>query len=102
MEPLSDHELQTLLRSWKAPPAPGHLQPPLPRRRWYAALWTTSIRIPVPVFALIVLAIIALQWIPRDRRHTPPDVLREIRLVDFQPVDQAKPVVVRRTHYENR
>lgn len=103
MEPLNDRELQTLLKSWKAPLAPEHLQPPLPRRRWYAALWTTSVRIPVPVLALIVMAIIALQMIPRrERANLPPDVLREIRLVDFQPVSEAKPVVVRRNSYENR
>jgi hypothetical protein len=100
MEPLSDHELQALLRAWKAPAAPEHLQPPLPRRRWYAALWATSVRIPVPVLALILMAVIALQVF--SRRERPQDARREVRLSDFEPVGEAKPVVVRRTHYENR
>jgi hypothetical protein len=103
MEPLNDHDLQSLLRTWKAPAAPEHLQPPLPRRRWYAVLWATSVRIPVPVLALILMAIIALQVLPRrERAHIPPDALREVRLSDFEPVPEAHPVVVRRTHYENR
>lgn len=102
MEPVSDHELQVLLRAWKAPAAPEHLSPPLPRSRWYAVLWATSVRIPLPVLALILLAIIALQVIPRrDRAHTPPDALREVRLSTFEPVPEAKPVIVRKTHYEN-
>ena len=49
MEPLSDHELQSLLKTWKAPTAPEHLQSPLPRRGWYTGLWAMSVRIPVPV-----------------------------------------------------
>lgn len=103
MEPLNDHELQTLLKAWDAPEAPEHLQPPLPRRRWYAVLWGASVHIPVPVLALILMAIIALQVFPRrERTPIPPDALREIRLSDFEPVPEAKPVVVRRTHYENR
>lgn len=103
MEHLSDHELQNLLRAWKAPAAPGRLQPPLPSPSWYAALWAMSVQIPVPVLALILIAIIALQVIPRrERPHIPPEVLREIRLADFKPVSEAKPVVVRRTQDESR
>lgn len=103
MEPLSDHELQALLATWKAPAAPEHLQPPLPRRAWYAVLWATSVRIPAPVVALILMAIIALQILPRrERTHIPPDARREVRFADFEPVPEVKPVVVRRTHNENR
>jgi hypothetical protein len=98
MEPLSDHELQGLLKTWRTPEAPEHLQPPLPRRRWYALLWTTSVRIPVPVLALILMAIIALQVLPRgEPTHTPDPSVREVRLSDFEPVPQAQPVVVRRS-----
>lgn len=103
MEPLSDHELQSLLRTWKAPTAPEHLQLPASHRSWYAALWTMSVRIPVPVLMLILIAMMALQMLPRrERPHIPPDALREIRLADFTPVSEAKPVVLRRTQYENR
>jgi hypothetical protein len=103
MEPLNEHELQTLLRAWEAPAAPERLQPPLPRRPWYSALWATSVRIPVPVLALIVLAVLALQLVPRrEPARIPPAALREVRLADFEPVPEAKPVVVRRTQHENR
>ena len=62
-----------------------------------------SVRIPVPVLALILMAIIALQVLPRrERAHMPTGTLREVRLSDFEPVPEANPVVVRRTHYENR
>lgn len=103
MEPLNDHELQSLLRTWKAPGAPEHLQPRVARRKWYAALWTTSVRIPVPVLALILMAIIALQAFPlRERVRIPPEALREIRISDFEPVPEVKPMVVRRVQYETR
>jgi hypothetical protein len=103
MEPLSDNELQNLLRTWKAPRAPEHLPPPLPRQPWYVALWAMSVRVPVPVLGLILIAIIALQVLPRrERTHIPPHALREVRLADFEPVREARPVVVRRTQYENR
>ena len=103
MEPLSDHELQSLLKTWKAPTAPEHVQLSLPRRGWYAGLWAMSVRIPVPVLALILMVIIALQVLPRRQRmHIPTDALREVRLSDFEPVPEATPVIVRRTHYDNR
>lgn len=103
MEPISDHELRDLLRTWKAPAAPEHLQPSLPRRPWYATLWTTSVRVPLPVLALILIAIIALQVFSRgERAHIPPSAVHEVRLSDFEPVPEAKPVVLRRAHYENR
>lgn len=103
MEPLNDQELERLLRSWKAPAAPRELQPPLHRRPWYAAMWAASVRVPVPVLALILIALIASQMLPRsDSAPVPPNALHEIRLSDFEPVPEAKPVVVRRTHYESR
>lgn len=103
MEPLSDRELQALLRNWEAPAAPDHLQPAPRRRRWYAALWEASVRIPAPVLALVLIAILALQVIPhRERVDRQPDALREIRLSDFEPVAEAQPVIVRRTNYETR
>jgi hypothetical protein len=44
------------------------------------------------------VAIVALQLLQtRERAEIPPDALREIRLSDFEPVPEAKPVVVRRT-----
>ena len=103
MEPLNDDDLTTLLRPWKAPATPGRLQPPTPRRPWYTVVWTKSVTIPVPVLALLLLAMIALQMLPRrDQPQVPAAAPREIRLSDFEPVGEAKPVVLRRTQYENR
>lgn len=103
MEPFNDDELRNLLRTWQAPAAPEYLHPPAPHQPWYVAFWAMSVRIPAPVLALLLIAVIALQVLTqRDRPQIPPDALREIRLADFTPVSEAKPVVVRRTPYENR
>jgi hypothetical protein len=103
MEPLNDDDLQLLLSTWKAPAAPEHLQPPVPQRPWYAALWASSVRIPVPVLALLLIAVIAMQVLPRrDRAQIPAEALREVRVSDFEPVAEAKLEIVRRTQYENR
>lgn len=97
MEPLNDNELNRLLKSWQAPAAP----PDLERRifgghspwRW---LMTGSIRVPIPVFALLLVAI-ALAWmLPRTRAPqiaSPP----ELKLSDFQPVAEMKPRIVGRS-----
>ena len=56
MEPLNDEQLKEVLREWRAPEAPAHLEArifasprPIPLWRW---LLTGSIRIPVPVLVL--------------------------------------------------
>ncbi len=87
---MNDDELRQLLHTWKAPAAPPGLRPP--SRPWYATLWGSSVRIPVPVLALVLLAILVFQAIPR-----PSQTQRlEVRLSDFQPVPEVKPVVIRR------
>lgn len=103
MEPLREDELNGLLKMWKAPVAPEHLQAPVARRPWYSAVWSMSVRVPVPVLALIVVAIVAFQVFGRrERAHVPPEALREVRLADFEPVQEAKPLVVRRNDDANR
>ncbi len=104
MEPLNENELHDLLHQWEAPAAPPHLErrifgEPLkqPRYRW---LLTGSIRLPVPVFVLLLLVLSALTYVlPRGRRP-PPAAVPEVRLSDFQPVAELKPRIIRRA-YEN-
>ena len=104
MEPLNDNELLDLLRQWEAPAAPPHLERRIfgePRKQpWHHWLLTGSIRIPVPVFVLLLLVLSALSYVlPRGRR-APPAVMREVSLSDFQPVAEMKPRIIRRA-YEN-
>ncbi|HYP07710.1 MAG TPA: hypothetical protein VER03_15865 [Bryobacteraceae bacterium] len=103
MEPLREDELDGLLRTWKAPVAPEHLAPPVVRRPWYVGFWRMSVRVPVPVLALIVVAVIAYQVFGgRERAQAPPEALREVRLADFEPVQEVKPLIVRRNGNADR
>lgn len=105
MEPLNDNELRDLLRQWEAPRAPAHLERRIfgePRARpWYRWLWNGSVRVPVPVFALLLLAAVFAALSVRSRaRHSEPAFAREVKLSEFQPVAAVKPRIVRRV-YEN-
>lgn len=65
---MDEHELNRLLREWKAPDAPPGLRPPrAPESRW-RWLVTGSIRVPVPV---ALAALLAVLWIP-TRFAAPP------------------------------
>ncbi len=106
MEPLNDNELRDLLRQWEAPAAPPHLERRIfgepqkqPWRRW---VLTGSIRVPVPVFALLLLvALSALTYILPRARQAPPAFAPEVRLSDFQPVAELKPRIIRRAYESN-
>jgi quercetin dioxygenase-like cupin family protein len=56
---MDDEELNRLLREWKAPGAPRHLQPPRAASPWAWAwlrwLATGRVRVPVPALAALVL-----------------------------------------------
>lgn len=95
MEPLNDDELNRLLSRWEAPQKPASLKskifvrkPPIWRR-----LWTTSLRVPLPVAASIVL-LLAL-WFQYFRPVTPPETPGAVptSLAGFQPVRQLDPMV---------
>jgi hypothetical protein len=64
-EELTDHELDGLLREWKAPPAPGHLRAAVLQAargtRW-RRMWTASFRIPVPLAACLALFLAIGGW----------------------------------------
>jgi quercetin dioxygenase-like cupin family protein len=52
---MDDEELNRLLREWKAPDAPTHLQPPPTHVSWLRWLVTGRIRVPVPALGALVL-----------------------------------------------
>ncbi len=64
---LSDRELDALLSSWIAPPAPAHLRAAVfpASKPWWLSLWSASFRVPVPVaFCLVImLAFVAWRWL---------------------------------------
>ncbi len=105
MEPLNDNDLRELLRAWEAPGAPADLERRIfdrpGTRPWYAWLWRGSIRIPVPVFVLLVVMLAALAYLPGKRRQAPAGFTGEVTLSDFQPVAELKPRIIRRAYESN-
>ena len=98
MEPLDEKELSRILRKWEAPSAPpGLMRRVFPERRLYWRwLFTGNIRVPVPAgVAAIVLVVL---WIYYFKPTTTVPVAQPagtVSFVDFQPVPQLEPVVVR-------
>ncbi len=99
MKPLNDDELRDLLEQWRVPPAPPSLRREFSvekkpgRWRWL----TAEIRVPAPVgaltlVALVVLAILAFRPAPRS----PAPI--ELDIADFQPVKSLNPRIVRSDH----
>ena len=95
MEPLNDDELNRLLSRWEAPQKPASLKrkifvskPPIWRR-----LWTTSLRVPLPVAASIVVLFVL--WFHYVRPVEPPETPGAVptSLAGFQPVRQLDPMV---------
>jgi hypothetical protein len=94
---MDDRELNALLREWKAPDAPPHLQPPTARVSFWAWLLTGSIRIPVPV-GVAVAALVAF-WLFASRPSEPPvtevpSPEPVVSLADFTPVEQVEVRIV--------
>jgi hypothetical protein len=120
-DPERDPELARVLQEWTVPPLPDTLdervkalmQRRTPPRPLWRRLFTTSIRVPVPVaLAVLVALLLAVFWRPRDRapelesaesaaparaaRHeTRPGVTGG--LAGFEPVREMKVTVVPET-----
>jgi hypothetical protein len=106
MEPLNDNELRDLLRQWEAPAAPPHLERRIfgePQKQpWYRWMLTGSIRVPVPVFAVLLLLVVsALAYFLPRTRQAQPAFAPEVRFSDFQPVAELKPRIIRRGYERN-
>ncbi len=65
---MDDRELNRLLREWKAPDAPPHLRPRRAPGSWLGWLVTGSIRVPVPVALVALVALfLAAFWTASTR-----------------------------------
>ena len=112
---MNDDDLKKLLSAWQASPAPDALDARVlasyresarPRRRW-RWLFTGTLRVPVPVAALVLAAFAALSFaalrgVPRER---PPEraaqqVVQITKITDFKPVAVLQPRIVRRSHVQ--
>jgi hypothetical protein len=107
VEPLSDKELDDLLRHYVAPAAPATLEAhffpqaePLPWWRWLAS---GSLRVPVPavVAAVVLLAVSMLFGLAQRQRAVQPPQQHSVTLADFQLVKQLQPRIIRRGHERN-
>jgi len=113
MEPLNDDQLRELLREWQAPLAPpalearvmdalAHSKPSRRSQPWWRWLFTVSIRVPVPVGALAVIAFAALLvFVVTERRQVAP-VTEGISFSEFHPVKEIKPRIIRSSYEEER
>jgi hypothetical protein len=107
MEPLDEKELSSLLREWKAPGVPSSLRRKVLVRPQTWAQWLTkgTLRIPVPVALLAVIAILAV-WLvvdgPPGPARTPETPIAQpvgaSTLADFQPVPQLEPRIIEGSH----
>ena len=103
MEPLSENELNDLLRRWQAPAAPPTLAAKVlpPRKSWWRWILAGTIRIPVPVGLALLVAIAALLWFRPQPRQPVTAPAKPVSLADFQPVKQLEPRVIRRNNETN-
>jgi hypothetical protein len=98
---LQDRELDGMLRQWQAPQAPPRLRQavfPKPSRPWWLRLWTTSIRVPLPVACALLLALAAGASLWPRPAPAPRTVVKTERVE--VPVIQER--VVTRTVYRDR
>jgi hypothetical protein len=102
---LSEDELDRLLRFWEIPDAPAQLRQAVfgqPKSTRWRAVWGASVRVPVPMIALIALVLaIGLLWWPGRVvvRKSPPRV--EVKTVRVE-VPVVKKEVVTRFVYRDR
>ena len=81
---MDDQELNRLLREWKAPGAPPHLQPPRVQESWLRWLVAGRIRVPVPALAALVLVTAGTSIWATSRPEPAPAPQTSARLADEQ------------------
>jgi hypothetical protein len=98
MEPLNDDELKHAISSWRAPTTPHHLRGRIfgARRPWWEWLFTGTIRVPIPVCAVLVVLLAWIAWQRSVPEATGPSSDRqgEVTLADFQPDTEVQVRVV--------
>jgi hypothetical protein len=126
---LSDRELDALLPAWQSPAAPRRLRAaifPAGPKPWWRAMWSTSVRIPVPLACCLAIALALLMWrgvhpVIRTERVPVPVVQKEVvtntvyrdRVVrepaaparpdmhELRPVAELRPRIIRRGNDQN-
>ncbi|MGA3095057.1 MAG: hypothetical protein ABSF25_01275 [Bryobacteraceae bacterium] len=115
---LSDRELDAILAAWESPPAPARLRAavfPEASKPWWRALWSASIRVPVPVacFLVLALAFAAWRWFPpaapravtktvyRDRIVRAPADTAGSNSHQLQPVAELRVRIIRSRNAKN-
>jgi hypothetical protein len=97
MEPNDDRELRDLLREWRVANAPRSLDERVlqPRAPLWQALFTGSIRIPVPVALAVAAILLALTAGFLQRHPAAEPEASSISLVNFRPVSDLNLRVIR-------
>ena len=97
MELTDNPQLRELLREWKAPSAPAALDQRVlrPRTSWWRFLFTGSIRVPVPLAAGLVVAMIALALFLMREKPTVTPGPTLVNLQNFQPVKKVNVRILR-------
>jgi hypothetical protein len=110
---LTDPELDALLHTWKTPIAPPRLRSavfPKQSVAWYRRWWAASVRIPLPVAAVVcaLLLIAGWQWGTRKERARAESVLNSlasappsVTFQGFLPVAELRPRIIRSHHARN-
>lgn len=110
---LTDPELDALLHTWKTPVAPAGLRSAVFSKQatpWCRRWWAASIRIPVPVAAVLCLLLVIAGWqwganreragvesVSRSLASAPPTVTFQ----GFLPVAELRPRIIRSHHARN-
>jgi len=91
---LTEQELDALLPGWKTPAAPARLRTSLfgaAETKW----WRMSIRIPVPVAALLLVLLAVAAW------QSMKPVTERYGGSELQPVTELRPRIVRSASVQN-
>jgi hypothetical protein len=98
---LQDRALDSMLQQWRVPRAPERLRQaifPASARAWWSRLWTTSIRVPLPVACALLMALALGVWLwPR-----PVPALRTVVKTERVEVPVIQERVITRTVYRDR
>ncbi len=85
---LQEHELEGMLRQWRAPQVPARLRLavfPQPSRPWWLRLWATSVRVPLPLACALMLALGASL---RPRPVAPPRTVIKTERVEVPSIQE--------------
>ncbi len=99
---LTESELDRLLEGWTAPEASARLRAaifPEPSASWWKRLWMGSVRIPVPLACLLLLATSVAVW--RAAKPPVPQIVVKTERVEV-PVVQERIVTKLVTKYVGR